>query len=85
MQAEKYPVPQEEVSIDKYIENPYNILVIISGYSAVGSALVSGTRGRGFDSRYSDQKKDRPCDGLSFLLRTDEENPRPLINQRRTI
>ena len=53
---EKYPAPRRELSIDKYIENPYNILVIISGYSAVGSALVSGTRGRGFDSRYSDQK-----------------------------
>ena len=54
MQVEKYPAPRKEVSIDKYIENPYNILVIISGYSAVGSALVSGTRGRGFDSRHSD-------------------------------
>ena len=31
------------------------MLIPATGYSAVGSALVWGARGRGFKSRYSDQ------------------------------
>ena len=42
--------------LDKPHSNPYNSVVHNSGYSADGSALGSGPRGRGFDSRYSDQK-----------------------------
>ena len=53
--------PQNEIrcgsSLDKLHANPYNNVVHISGYSADGSALGSGPRGRGFDSRYSDQKR----------------------------
>ena len=44
-------------SLDKQGTNPYNNVVHNSGYSADGSALGSGPRGRGFDSRYSDQKE----------------------------
>ncbi len=43
--------------LDKSHANPYNNVVHNSGYSADGSALGSGPRGRGFDSRYSDQKR----------------------------
>ena len=50
----------------------------ISGYSAVGSALDLGSRGRAFESLYSDQtmiirttlSKWVMCSDLSFLLRT---------------
>ena len=46
------------------------IIFQATGYSAVGSALGSGPRGRGFKSRYSDQKvRQHICVGWLFLLR----------------
>ena len=44
---------------------------IVSGYSAVGSALVWGARGREFKSRYSDQiNKHRFENGAFFKKKT---------------
>ena len=45
----------------------YNIGVVKSGYSADGSALPWGGRGRGFKSRYSDQQKRGSFKTASFL------------------
>ena len=51
----------------------YQIIKInISRCSAVGSAPVSGTGGREFESRHFDQKKaDSPCGCLSFLISSE--------------
>ncbi len=46
----------------------YNIGVVKSGYSADGSALPWGGRGRGFKSRYSDQQKEAVLNCLFFFL-----------------
>lgn len=40
----------------------------ISGYSAVGSALDLGSRGRAFESLYSDQKPLKSADFRGFFL-----------------
>ena len=40
----------------------------MAGYSAVGSALPWGGRGRGFKSRYSDQRKNSTIWCCFFLL-----------------
>ena len=65
-----------EYNLDIPFQIPYNNLAV-SGCSAVGSALGSGPRGRGFDSRHSDQRsirKDTPFFLFVPFLRENKGN-----------
>ena len=61
--------------LDKHCFSNYNIGVY-RGMAKFGIALGSGPRGRGFESRYSDQKSGDHIRGRRFLYR---ENSTPIL------
>ncbi len=55
------------------------------GVAQFGSALVSGTRGREFESRRPDQFKSKTqSDGCVFLLYAESKNETPKIKKKLT-
>ena len=73
---------QMQFSLDKH-NLPYYNKKAVSGCSAAGSALGSGPRGRGFESRHSDS--DAVCSFLymAFFLRKNQKNTD--IEQRKVL
>ncbi len=43
-------------ALDIFLESSYNIIYVSRGVAKLGIALGSGPRGRGFESRHSDQR-----------------------------